>query len=222
MKRTPATMSTSTPLAVHGEAGDSTCARLDAIDGPARLRRLLRSGPGPPRRSQRRSGAVTPSASAFTPHRRSVHRCLADATVKTGLDAREIDQHDPEDGSRAAPTSMDDQLTYGRWDPRRRVLAVHDPRTCSGPTAPASACVCGEPLNGSDPGEHAHRPRHRPPLEQLEDLKVERAVNAPPAPGPRGRARVSAYCSQLPPRALRRGRQAGRGRAALRRGTSEG
>lgn len=99
-------------------------------------------------------------------------RCLADATVETEVDAREIDQHDTEDEELRSPYVEDDELDIGRWAHDAAVLAVPTRVLCR-PDCAGLCPVCGESLNSSDPGEHAHDTGTDPRWNKLKDLKVE-------------------------------------------------
>ena len=72
----------------------------------------------------------------------------------------------------AAPTSSEARLDLERWANDAMVLGLPCSRY-AGPTAPASAPVCGESLNDADPEAHRHGGGGDPRMSKLRDLKLE-------------------------------------------------
>ena len=192
---------------------------------------------GPARRSPA-PAAATPSASAS----RSTSRAPACAASKPAaldleVDAREVDQATTEDEELRSPYVEDDELDIGRWAHDAALLALPTRFLCR-PDCAGLCPVCGESLNDADPADHEHEQPHRPPLGRAQrpeaGVAPRRAMSERRLPLGSSRARsvssdggdalpASAKAARRARRpALRRGRRAGRGRAARRRGTSAG
>jgi DUF177 domain-containing protein len=99
-------------------------------------------------------------------------RCLAGATMETEVDAREVDQHDTEDEELRSPYVEDEELDIGRWAHDAAVLAAPTRVLCR-PDCAGLCSICGESLNDTDPGEHAHDTGIDPRWNKLRDLELE-------------------------------------------------
>jgi uncharacterized protein len=99
-------------------------------------------------------------------------RCLADATVETEVDAREVDQADTDNEELRSPYVTYDELDVGRWAHDAAVLATPTRVLCRSDCA--GLCpVCGESLNDADPKDHEHDSGTDPRWNKLRDLEVE-------------------------------------------------
>jgi uncharacterized protein len=99
-------------------------------------------------------------------------RCLADATVSTEVDVREIDQADTDDEELRSPYVEDDELDLGRWAHDAAVLALPTQLLCR-PDCAGLCPVCGESLNDADPEEHRHGGGEDPRWAKLKELKLD-------------------------------------------------
>jgi uncharacterized protein len=83
-------------------------------------------------------------------------RCLGDAEMRVGVDAREVDQPggSEEEGLRS-PYVDGDELDVGAWAHDALALAMPVQFLCR-PDCAGLCPVCGASLNDTDPAEHRH------------------------------------------------------------------
>jgi uncharacterized protein len=99
-------------------------------------------------------------------------RCLEDAAMETGVDAREVDQSDTDDEELRSPYVVEDELDLGRWAQDAAVLALPSQILCRSDCA--GLCpVCGESLNDADPTDHEHETGPDPRWSKLDELKLD-------------------------------------------------
>lgn len=99
-------------------------------------------------------------------------RCLEDAAVETGVDAREVDQSNTEDEELRSPYAIDDELDLGRWAHDAAILALPTQILCR-PDCAGLCPVCGESLNDADPADHEHSAGSDPRWAKLKELELE-------------------------------------------------
>lgn len=98
-------------------------------------------------------------------------RCLDDATVEVGVEAREVDQ--PGAGEELASPYVDaSELRVGDWAHDALALALPAQLVCR-PECAGLCPVCGESLNDAQPGAHDHPREPDPRWEKLRELKSD-------------------------------------------------
>jgi len=99
-------------------------------------------------------------------------RCLGEARVRLGIDAREVDQASSRDEELRSPYVADDRLDLERWANDAVVLALPAQPLCREDCA--GLCpVCGESLNDADPEAHRHQTGGDPRMAKLRELKLD-------------------------------------------------
>lgn len=99
-------------------------------------------------------------------------RCLEPGSLDLDVEAREVDQAGTEDEELRSPYVEDDELDIGRWAHDATLLALPTKFLCRADCA--GLCpVCGESLNGADPGDHEHEQAADPRWSALKDLKLD-------------------------------------------------
>jgi DUF177 domain-containing protein len=99
-------------------------------------------------------------------------RCLAPASVRTEVDAREVDQPASGDEELASPYVTDQELDLRAWARDALALALPSKVLCRADCA--GLCpVCGVSLNDADPAEHRHEAGPDPRWDKLRELKLD-------------------------------------------------
>ncbi|MGH2981553.1 MAG: YceD family protein [Solirubrobacterales bacterium] len=97
-------------------------------------------------------------------------RCLDDAGVEIGVDAREVEQPGAGDEELRSPYVDSEELDVSRWAQDAVVLALPGQILCR--TECAGLCpVCGESLNEADPEAHRHDEGGDPRWAKLRELQ---------------------------------------------------
>jgi uncharacterized protein len=98
-------------------------------------------------------------------------RCLDDAAIEVGVDAREVDQPGG-DEELQSPYVDGDELDVERWAHDAISLALPGKILCRADCA--GLCpVCGESLNDADPEAHRHESGGDPRWAKLRELPLE-------------------------------------------------
>ena len=98
-------------------------------------------------------------------------RCLREAATELAVDAREVDQPSTDDEELRSPYVEEGILDVGRWAHDALVLAMPVQIVCREDCAGLCA-VCGEPLEGAEPGAHDHGQSTDPRWEKLKELNI--------------------------------------------------
>jgi uncharacterized protein len=98
-------------------------------------------------------------------------RCLRDAGVDLSVEAREVDQPSTDDEELTSPYVEEGVLDVGRWAHDALVLAMPVQVLCQ-EDCPGLCAVCGERLEGAEPGAHDHGEAVDPRWAKLRDLQV--------------------------------------------------
>ena len=98
-------------------------------------------------------------------------RCLRDASVELSVDAREVDQPSTDDEELTSPYVDEGILDVGRWAHDALVLAMPAQILCK-EDCPGLCAVCGERLEGAEPGAHDHGESTDPRWAKLAELKI--------------------------------------------------
>ncbi|MGI9020136.1 MAG: YceD family protein [Solirubrobacterales bacterium] len=98
-------------------------------------------------------------------------RCLGDATVEVGVEAREVDR--PGGGEDLdSPYVEEEEVRVRDWAHDALALALPAQLVCR-PECAGLCPVCGESLNDADPGAHDHPREPDPRWEKLRELNPE-------------------------------------------------
>jgi len=98
-------------------------------------------------------------------------RCLRDASVELSVDAREVDQPSTDDEELTSPYVEEGILDVGRWAHDALILAMPAQILCR-EECPGLCAVCGERLEGAEPGAHDHGQSKDPRWAKLRELGV--------------------------------------------------
>lgn len=98
-------------------------------------------------------------------------RCLREAGADLEVDAREVDQPSTDDEELTSPYVEEGILDVGRWAHDALVLAMPAQILCR-EDCPGLCAVCGEPLEGAEPGAHDHGESGDPRWAKLAELKI--------------------------------------------------
>ena len=98
-------------------------------------------------------------------------RCLRDAAAEVDVDAREVDQPSTDDEELTSPYVDEGVLEIGRWSHDALVLAMPTRILCHD-ECPGLCAVCGERLEGAEPGAHDHGGGADPRWAKLRELGV--------------------------------------------------
>ena len=98
-------------------------------------------------------------------------RCLRDASVDLAVDAREVDQPSTDDEELTSPYVTEGVLDVGRWAHDALVLAMPVQILCE-PDCAGLCAVCGERLEGAEPGAHDHGESDDPRWAKLRELQI--------------------------------------------------
>jgi uncharacterized protein len=97
-------------------------------------------------------------------------RCLDDARVEVGVDAREVDQPTSQDEELTSPYVSDGLLDVAAWAHDALLLALPQQLLCRADCA--GLCpVCGASLNDADPARHEHERAPDPRWAKLRELQ---------------------------------------------------
>jgi uncharacterized protein len=99
-------------------------------------------------------------------------RCLEDAALSVGVEAREIDHAGTDDAELRSPYVTDDELDISRWAHDAVMLALPTQILCR-PDCAGLCPDCGEPLNDADPAAHEHEKPIDPRWSALDNLKLD-------------------------------------------------
>jgi uncharacterized protein len=98
-------------------------------------------------------------------------RCLRDASVELEVDAREVDQPSTDDEELNSPYVEEGILDVGQWAHDALVLAMPAQILCR-EDCEGLCAVCGERLEGAEPGAHDHGEAVDPRWLKLRELEV--------------------------------------------------
>ena len=98
-------------------------------------------------------------------------RCLLDASVELSVDAREVDQPNTDDEELTSPYVDEGILDVGRWAHDALILAMPAQILCR-EDCPGLCAVCGERLDGAEPGAHDHGESVDPRWAKLQELEI--------------------------------------------------
>jgi uncharacterized protein len=99
-------------------------------------------------------------------------RCLEEAVVAVGIDAREVDQPATSDEELRSPYIEGDELDLGSWSHDALALALPLQLLCR-PDCRGLCPVCGASLNDADPAAHRHDSAPDPRWAKLRELRLE-------------------------------------------------
>ena len=99
-------------------------------------------------------------------------RCLEDARLRVGVDAREVDQPASQDEELLSPYVDEEVLALDRWAHDALALALPTQILCR-PECAGLCPVCGESLNDAAPGAHDHPAEPDPRWAKLRELKLD-------------------------------------------------
>ena len=98
-------------------------------------------------------------------------RCLDEATVVAGVEAREVDQPGA-DEDLASPYVEEEELRVRNWAHDSLALALPAQLVCR-PDCLGLCPVCGESLNDAAPGAHDHPSEPDPRWDKLREIKLD-------------------------------------------------
>jgi uncharacterized protein len=99
-------------------------------------------------------------------------RCLDPASLELEIDAREFDQPDAGDEELRSPYVDGAEVDVGRWVHDAISLALPAQLLCR-PECAGLCPVCGERLDGADPGAHRHEQGGDPRWAKLRELQSD-------------------------------------------------